>query len=170
MGKKEEFGEQISRKIKRLELESKKHKHMHRQFRYTVILLTALTSILAGVALSFESVQTEMQITILIIGAISGVVNSVEGIRRPFDLWIMERNVYYSLVDLKEEFDYEVSADVLVDIDAYHQRMQEILNLSRESWSQIVKKDAKTSDSSKMRNENAAGESEPDSSTKKKKK
>lgn len=170
MGKKEEFGAQITRKINRLELESVKHKRMHRRFRYTVILLTALTSVLAGIALSFEAVQTEMQISILIIGALSGVVNSVEGIRRPFDLWMMERNVYYSLVDLKEEFDYELSSGDAVNLDAYHRQMQEILNLSRESWSQILQKDVTAEKGPKMQAENNSGKAEPDVSTKKKKK
>lgn len=143
MSKKETFLKQIDEKISRFEQESSKHKKLHRKFRYSVFFLAAFTSILSGLALSYSDFQVQLNFAILVIGAVSGVVTSLEGMRRPFDLWIMERNVYYSLLDLKEDYEYQ-SSDNDEDItDDYHRQMQELLNASKEKWTKKLKVEEK---------------------------
>lgn len=139
MSKAEVFLQQLNAKIRRFDEDSTSHKHDHRRYRYSVFALTALTSVFSGLALSFSDYQMVLNIAILIIGALAGLVAAVEGMRRPHDLWLMERNVYYSLLDLKEDFEYQTADETAVDIDQYHQKMQEVLAASKEKWSRKLK-------------------------------
>ena len=134
MSKHAEFCKQLQAKIEHFNTDSTKHKHMHRRFRYAIFFLAGLTSVLSGVALSFSSLQTDINVLIIVVGAAAGIITSIEGVRRPQDLWLMERNVYYALLDLKEDFEFELAGSALVDVDSYHNKMQQILNSSKEKW------------------------------------
>ncbi len=140
MSKESYFVELLSQKIQKFDDESNKHKNRHRQYRYGVFALAAITSILSGAALGFTDLQTELNFMIVIIGAIAGVLTSIEGLRRPHDLWIMERNVHYSLLDLKEEYEFKKHGNESVDVDLYFERLQLILNASKQKWTKKVSK------------------------------
>ena len=138
MSKETYFVELLSQKIQKFDDESNKHKDRHRQYRYGVFALAAITSVLSGAALGFSNLQTELNFAIVIIGAVTGVLTSIEGLRRPHDLWIMERNVHYSLLDLKEEYEFKKRGDQPVNIDLYFERLQLILNASKQKWTKKV--------------------------------
>lgn len=140
MSKNDYYMTNINKKIEKFNKESTKHKNHHRYYRYGVFLLAAITSILSGAALGFTNIQTELNFLIVVIGAIAGVVTSIEGLKRPHDLWIMERNVYYSLLDLKEEYEFETNENQESIVDEYFYRMQQILNSSKEKWTKKVAK------------------------------
>ena len=148
MKKEEVFLEQINSKIEKFDSDSSNHKKLHRTFRYFIFIFAAVTSVFSGLALSFPEVQTNLNIMILLIGAASGIITSIEGLRRPFDLWIMERNLYYSLLDLKEDFEYQATDNGKINIDDYHIKMQEILNASKEKWVKKIKLEKEKIDNS----------------------
>lgn len=134
MSKHAEFCKQIKNKIEHFDKESTDHKHMHRRFRYAIFCLAGLISVLSGLAISFDSMQANINVLIIVVGAVIGIITSIEGVRRPQDLWLMERNVYYALLDLKEDYEFEVAGEANVDVDSYHKKMQQILNSSKEKW------------------------------------
>ena len=134
MSKHDEFCKQINAKIAHFNTESKEHKYLHRRFRYSIFMLAGLTSVLSGLALSFTNIQVEINVVIIVVGALTGIVTSIEGVRRPQDLWLMERNVYYALLDLKEDYEFEMAGQQPVNVDSYHNKMQQILNSSKEKW------------------------------------
>lgn len=148
MGKEEEFLKQIDEKIDKFRRESNKHKNLHRRFRYLIFSFAALTSVCSGLAIYTVSYQTEINILILVIGALTGLVTSLEGIRSPADLWVMERDVLYCLTDLKEDYLYQTAGESTVDTDKYHKRMLEILNSSKEKWLNDLQDDSAGSDES----------------------
>jgi hypothetical protein len=93
----------LDNRIDRFDKESTSHKKLFRRFRYIVFGLTALSSVLAGLALAFPRIQTEITVVIILTAAATGIATSVEGLRKPNELWIHERTIYYSLLDLQRE-------------------------------------------------------------------
>jgi hypothetical protein len=80
-----------------------------------------------------------LNITIVIVTSIAGILASYEGLRKPSELWINERNVLYSLKDLQRELDYEAAENgTLQNPDQYFIRLQQILGLSKEKWTNLV--------------------------------
>ncbi|MCP4270132.1 MAG: DUF4231 domain-containing protein [Candidatus Brocadiaceae bacterium] len=134
MSKEEVFLRQINDKILKFDRASSHHKLLYRIYRYILIAFVAITSISSGLALSFDWLQTELNIVILVVGALSGVVTSIEGMRQPLELWRIERNTYYSLLELKEKYECLTADSSQEDINYYHQHMEEILNASKETW------------------------------------
>jgi len=100
MSKEEKLKIELKYQIKRFEIESTKHKKMYRCLRYSAFGLTGLATILASLALQFNEIQVYLNITIVIVTAITGILASYEGLRKPSELWVNERNVLYSLKDL----------------------------------------------------------------------
>ncbi len=143
MSKEEVFLRQINDKILNFDRASSHHKLLYRIYRYILIAFVAITSISSGLALSFDWLQTELNIVILVVGALSGVVTSIEGMRQPLELWRIERNTYYSLLELKEKYECLTADSSQEDINYYHQRMEEILNASKKTWNET--KDRKDS-------------------------
>lgn len=115
--------------------ESKKHKKLFRRLRYVVFGLTACSSALAGVALAFPTIQTGITVAIILTTAAIGIATSVEGLRKPQELWIHERTTYYALLDLQRELRYQANPALT---DAYFVLLQSILGGSREKWGREV--------------------------------
>jgi Protein of unknown function (DUF4231) len=131
---------ELSKQIEWFDLESKKHKRLHRAFRYSVFALTGLSTALAGAALRFGQFQPGLNLVIVIATASVGVITSIEGLRKPAELWITERNVFYSLMDLKRELEYDSAEGVEgLELDKYFIGLQSILASSTEKWSRQVK-------------------------------
>ena len=129
--------DEIEKKITDFKRDSDKHKNLHRSLRYGSFFLTAMLSILSGMALYYPEYSTTFNATILALGAIAGFVASFEGIRKADELWIHERTIFYELSDLQRELQYrllsrENNDDVLDDIFS---RLQTILTNSGEKWS-----------------------------------
>ena len=67
------------------------------------------------------------------------ISSSIEGMRKPAELWILERNVYHALKDLLLELDYQFAEkNTNLDVDEFFDRMINILNSSKQKWSQQV--------------------------------
>lgn len=139
MSKEEKLKIELKYQIKRFEIESTKHKKMYRCLRYSAFGLTGLATILASSALQFKGIQVGMNIAIVIVTAITGILASFEGLRKPSELWINERNVLYSLKDLQREVDYETAENgTLQNSDQYFMRLQQILGVSKEKWTDLL--------------------------------
>lgn len=139
MSKEEKLLNELKYQIKRFEIESTKHKKMYRCLRYSAFGLTGLATVLASSALQFDEIQVYLNIAIVIVTAIAGTLASYEGLRKPSELWINERNVLYALKDLRREVEYEAGeTGTLKEPDLYFNRLQQILGVSKEKWTNLV--------------------------------
>ena len=94
----------------------------------------------ASAALSFKGQQEWLNLAVVFATAIAGIATSIEGLRKPSELWIHERNIFYALTDLEREMNYEASeSGGLKNADDYFNRLQYILTTSTENWSRKVK-------------------------------
>jgi len=101
--------------------------------RYSAFGLIGLATILASSALKFDNIQTGLNITIVIVTATAGILASIEGLRKPSELWINERNVLYALLDLQRDLEYELAeTETLKNPDLYFNKLQQILGESKE--------------------------------------
>lgn len=133
---------ELNSKINAFKDDSKEHKKLHRQLRYTAFIFTGILSILSGLALYFPDDAKTINIIILAISATSGVLASIEGLRKADELWIHERTTYYTLCDLKRELEFELHGNVDKEktLDKYFDRFQKILTNSGEKWSSGIVK------------------------------
>jgi len=139
MSKEEKLKIELKYQIKRFGIESTKHKKMYRCLRYSTYGLTGLATVLASSALQFKEIQVYLNIAIVIVTSIAGILASVEGLRKPSELWINERNVLYALIDLQREVEYEAAENGnLENPDEYFTRLQQILGVSKEKWTNLV--------------------------------
>lgn len=129
--------------IERFDKESKRHKKMYRSTKYIIFVLTALSTILAGIAVGSGQAQYYLNICIIITTAAIGVANSFDGLRKPGKLWTLERNIYYSLKDLKRELMFDLERNEEVAIEKYFDRFQAVLNAAGEKWTRNVEKNIK---------------------------
>ena len=133
--------DELDAQIKRFEEESTKHKKMYRKIRYLIFGLTGISTVLAGVAAGTESIQYYLNIAIVVTTAAIGVASSYEGLRKPSELWIIERNLLYSLKDLKRELDFELVGNKGdVSASKYFDQLQLLLGSAGERWSKKVGK------------------------------
>lgn len=142
MDKRQFLLDQLADKVKVFKAESEKHKRLYRRLRYAVFLLTSLSALLAGLSLKSPESAAAISVVILLVSAGTGVLTSVEGLRKPSELWIHERMTYYALMDLQREATFvldEASPPELVE--KYFFRLQDILGASNDKWNrQIVGK------------------------------
>jgi len=109
--------------------------------RYTALGLTGCATVLASAALAkFTDSQQWLNLAVVGATAIAGIATSIEGLRKPSELWIHERRILYDLIDLERMITYEASEPGgLQDVDQYCDRLQQILTVSIEDWSRKVK-------------------------------
>jgi len=139
MKKLDKLREELLAQIESFKVESNKHKHMYRSFRYAVFLLAAASAILGSIALTFPASQQGANLAIVAITSLVGVLTSVEGLRKPAELWIHERTTYYALKDLLRELEYRAAQSISEnEVDQIFHRMQSILGASNEKWSRRV--------------------------------
>lgn len=125
MGKLEHLKNQIEENIDWFDRESTKHKRIHRFCRYTVFGLTAISAILAGLAVKFQQFQAALNIGIITTTALIGAVTSFEGLRKAGELWVTERGFHYALIDLKRELDFKTVDDQAdLNLDDYFDRFK----------------------------------------------
>ena len=139
MSKEENLKKEVEKQISIFDGESKIHKKLYRILRYTVYILTGAATILSSLALTVTEFQTWLNMAIVIVTASAGVVTSIEGLRKPAELWIHERNVYNQLKDLQRKLDYVAGTNgTIEDIDNYFDQLQQILGSSQEKWTKQV--------------------------------
>lgn len=141
MSKLEFLRAQLDEHIDNFDVESRKHKQLYRGLRYTVFTLTAASAVLASLALTTVASDRWINLLIVILSATIGVLTSIEGIRKPSELWIHERNTHYALKDLKRELEYTAAESLSSAIvDDFFARLQAILGAAGEKWNrQIVR-------------------------------
>ena len=146
MGSREHLMTEIKEQIERFDKESTRHKNMYRTFRYTIFLLSGTATVLAGVSLAHPQMQHLYGVLIVITTALAAFVTSVDGVRKPNELWIHERTTLYQLKDLKRELEFRSVIDKDgVQVADFFQRLQDILGASGKKWSgQIVSTASKT--------------------------
>jgi len=139
MSKEDNLKEELQNQISNFDRESRKHKDLFRLLRYTTLVLTGSATVLASVALTYADIQSWLNMIIVVVTASAGVITSIEGLRKPAELWIHERNVLYELKDLQREINYQAAATgTIQDTDNYFQQLQQILGSSKEKWTKQV--------------------------------
>lgn len=139
MNKREYLLDQLEQKINGFRDDSKQHKTLYRNLRYSVFVLTSISTLLAGLALKYPEVSSTISVAIVFVSAAVGVVTSIEGIRKPAELWIHERTTYYALMDLKREVEFNLDENSSSErVEKYFFRMQEILGASGEKWNRHI--------------------------------
>ncbi|WP_395340050.1 SLATT domain-containing protein [Ningiella sp. W23] len=130
---------EIDTKITQFGRDSSRHKSMHRALRYFAFTFTGLTSLLSGLALYMPSIQTSLNIAILVIGAMAGIFASFEGLRKADELWIHERTQYHLLNDFKRRVLFYTSQDSPAEeIDELFEKFQLLLSNAGEQWNEEI--------------------------------
>lgn len=154
MNKRQFLLNQLTAKIDDFRTDSEKHKRLYRWLRYAVFGLTSLSALLAGLALKFPEAGANISVLILLVSAGTGVLTSVEGLRKPSELWIHERTTYYALLDLQREVSFVLDdASPPDEVEKYFFRMQEILGASNDKWSRQIVGNRRDSEASAAANE-----------------
>jgi hypothetical protein len=140
MRKREYLKVQLKEHAGRFKEDSEEHKRMFRVLRYGAFFLTAVTTALASLALAFPPYNNNISVAIVALTALTGVLTSVEGLRKPGELWIHERTTYYALLDLQRQLEFqEGDPEDPSSVDRMFAQLQAILGASGEKWTgQIV--------------------------------
>ena len=142
------FKSELDKQIALFDKESTKHKKLYRNIKYYIFAFTALSTFLAGIAMANEDIQIYLNAGVVFFTAAIGVANSVEGLRKPSELWILERRLYHSLLGLKRSLEFEHSKPgSQVDVNEYFETMQELLDAAGEKWTRQIKKKVSSKDS-----------------------
>jgi hypothetical protein len=81
--------------------ESERHKRVYRKLRYVAFAFTGCSTVMSSLALNFKDAQPWLNIGVVLATVAVGVATSIEGLQKPSELWIQERNVFHALQDLK---------------------------------------------------------------------
>ncbi|WP_299198359.1 SLATT domain-containing protein [uncultured Amphritea sp.] len=129
--------DELDKKIDMFRRNSADHKTLHRRLRYGSFGLTAMLSLLSGLALYIPTYAAQLNVAILVFSGTAGILASLEGLRKADELWIHERTIYYSLCDLKRELLFQIKSEALQAdrLEEFFNRLQTILNNSAEKWS-----------------------------------
>jgi hypothetical protein len=130
--------------IEQFRNESEKHKLLNRRLRYLLFALTGCATVLSAAALEYPLVGPRLNFGVVLVSVGAGIVSSIEALRKPAQLWILERSVFNALKDLKRELEYEGSEAAETKIDGYFGRLQSILAASNEQWTVHVNPPKKT--------------------------
>ncbi|RTE64772.1 DUF4231 domain-containing protein [Amphritea opalescens] len=128
--------DELDKKIEMFRHNSKSHKTLHRRLRYGSFGLTAMLSLLSGLALYLPAYSTHLNVAILVFSGTAGILASLEGLRKADELWIHERTTYYTLCDLRRELMFQIKSQTLkaAELELFFERLQKVLNNSAEKW------------------------------------
>ena len=139
MDKRKYLLDQLEQKIIGFKDDSKQHKSLYRTLRYAVFILTSISAVLAGLAIKLPEFSSTISVAIVLVSAAVGVITSIEGLRKPAELWIHERTTYYALMDLKREVEFKLDENSSPEmIEKYFFKMQELLGASGEKWNRHI--------------------------------
>ncbi|WP_417225313.1 SLATT domain-containing protein [Amphritea sp.] len=129
--------DELDKKIEMFRDNSQSHKALHRRLRYGSFGLTAMLSLLSGLALYLPAYATHLNVAILVFSGTAGILASLEGLRKADELWIHERTTYYTLCDLRRELMFQIKSQTLKasELEVFFDRLQKVLNNSAEKWS-----------------------------------
>ncbi len=129
--------DELDQKIEMFRRNSSEHKALHRRLRYGSFGLTAMLSVFSGLALYMPNYSTHLNVAILFFSGVAGILASLEGLRKADELWIHERTIYFTLLDLKRELLFQVKSEVLDSetLNKFFNQLQAILSNSGEKWS-----------------------------------
>ena len=102
-------------------------------------MLTSISAVLAGLAIKLPEFSSAISVAIVLVSAAVGVITSIEGLRKPAELWIHERTTFYALMDLKREMEFKLDENSPHEvIEKYFFRLQELLGASGEKWNRHI--------------------------------
>lgn len=131
---------EVRAEIERFDKESSQHKKLFRRLRYSALGLTGIATILGSITLVIPKVGGLAGFLTVVVTVAAGALAAVEGIRKPSELWMIERNIFHTLNDLRREIEYhESEASDDKRLDAYFTRLQDILYSSSQKWSKNIK-------------------------------
>jgi hypothetical protein len=140
MGKYDYLIAQLDELIERFDRESKKHRIMYRGFRYFVFILTGISTVLASSSLTAPpEIHNALSLSIVVITAIVAIVTSIDGLRKPGELWVHEQTIRNQLKDIKRamEFHFTENSDSR-SVDAFFDLMQRALGGAEETWREKI--------------------------------
>jgi hypothetical protein len=123
--------------------ESHGHKVLHRKYQKTIIILTSVTTVVAGAGLVVpQYADSFIQFVVLGLTASTAAISSWSELRRARELWQHERDIFYKLLDIQRELEFISSTRELKisEVDDYFNRINHVLGSSTEKWSAIVEK------------------------------
>lgn len=126
--------------IDRLDKESTRHKHLHRRGQTGVIILTSVTTIVAATALIVSAERAKyVQFAVVCLTAVSAGLASWNEMRNARRLWQHEREVYYTLVDIRRELNFVATTRGLGtnDLDRFYGKIAGALGSSSQKWARI---------------------------------
>jgi hypothetical protein len=132
--------------ISRFETESTRHKRLHRACQTGVIVLTAITTVVAGAGLILpEQTGKAVQFAVLCLTATTAGLSAWAEMRRARELWQHEREVYYALIDIQRGMEFLAHNGKLTaaDLDSLYQRIAAVLGSSSQKWARIQEKKEK---------------------------
>ncbi|HEY6323408.1 MAG TPA: DUF4231 domain-containing protein [Thermoanaerobaculia bacterium] len=136
--------ESLRKDIDRFDSESQKHKRLHRRCQTAVIVLTAITTMVAGTSLLLPSVNgaKAFQFAVLCLTATTAAVTSWAGMRRARELWQHEREVYYALIDIQRGMEFVAANRELTaaDLEGFFHKIDAVLGSSSQKWARIQEK------------------------------
>lgn len=131
----------LAEEITRFNGESNKHKKLFRWIQFWIIVLTALSASVSGLAILLpDPVEARfLQFGVLMITATISAITAYGEMRRSRELWQHERETFYALKDLHREVIFlenlkELTAEKQHEI---FQRAQAILGSSTGQWVDI---------------------------------
>ncbi|MBK6964372.1 MAG: DUF4231 domain-containing protein [Bacteroidales bacterium] len=129
--------------ITRFSDESSKHKRLHRKYQRAVIILTAVTTVVAGSGLILPTESGKIvQFAVLCLTASTAAISAWSEMRRARELWQHERDIFYRLVDIRRELVF-VSANRELkpqDLEDFFKKIADVLGSSTQKWSGIIEK------------------------------
>lgn len=132
--------ETVNAEIKRFDEDSTDHKRLFRRLRYSSLGLTGVATILGSITLICPEVKGWPGFSIVVVTVVSGVLAAIEGIHKPSELWMIERNIFHTLNDLLRELKYHTESSLDdKQLDVYFHRLQDILYSSSQKWSKNIK-------------------------------
>ena len=132
--------EVLDEAIGRIHDDSKRHKNNFRKVQTAIIILTATTTAVAGAGLVLPDSRNVVQFVVLVLAATTTAVTSWGEMMRSRELWRHERQLYWSLSDIRREVDFlrhmkELTED---EVKKYFGQATSILGSSVEGWSGIA--------------------------------
>lgn len=133
----------LKQEIDRFNSESAKHKKLHRSCQTVLIVLSASTTIVAGMSLVLpESSGKAVQFAVLCLTAITTAVAAWAEMRRSRELWQHEREVYYALIDIRRGMEFLAANRELTpkELEDLFKKINDVLGTSSQKWAHILQK------------------------------
>jgi hypothetical protein len=135
----------LKSEIDRFDKESKKHKKIHRRSQTATIILTAITTIVAGSGLILPDPSDKaVQFVVLCLTASTAAVTAWAEMRRARELWQHEREVYYALIDIQRGMEFVLAnrEPTQDELKGWFGRIDAVLGSSFHKWALIQEKKA----------------------------